>query len=83
MTNFNAPQFDYNAINLHVKMLFDLARGMPGKFVVLALTGDREDPPYEIAHFSADGGDAEIERMAAHLDFADFCPLVSDAGPKD
>ncbi len=67
-------QFDYHAINLHVKTLFDLARGMPGKFIVLALTGDKSDPPYEIAHFHADGGLDEMERMAAHI--RSFCPAL-------
>ena len=60
----SAYHFDYDAINLHVKMLFELAAGIPGKFVVLALTGDKTDPPYEIAHFRADGGPNEVERMA-------------------
>jgi hypothetical protein len=68
----SAYHFDYDAINLHVKMLFELAGGIPGKFVVLALTGDKTDPPYEIAHFRADGGPNEVERMAAHI--RSFCP---------
>jgi hypothetical protein len=34
-----------------------------GKFVALALTGDKADPPYEIKHFLADGGESEMLRM--------------------
>jgi hypothetical protein len=49
-----------------------LARGMEGKFVVCALTGDKTDPPYAIRHFRSGGGANEMEQMAYFI--RSFCP---------
>ena len=59
----STPAFDCEAIWAHIQMLFALAQGAHGKFVVLILTGDKADPPYEKGHFFADGGEREMVRM--------------------
>jgi hypothetical protein len=58
-----APAFDRAAIWAHVQTLFHLAKDLQGKFVVLALTGNKADAPYWIGHFKADGGEAAQLRM--------------------
>jgi hypothetical protein len=68
----SGPAFDPILINQHVALLFDLARGMEGKFVACALTGDKTDPPYAIRHFRSDGGANEMEQMAYFI--RSFCP---------
>jgi len=61
------PAFDREAIWNHVQTMFHLAHGLQGKFVVLALTGNKADAPYWIGHFKADGGEAEANRMGASI----------------
>ena len=43
MLTFEGPSFDLLAIDQHVSTLFDLAQGKAGKFVVVALSGDKSD----------------------------------------
>jgi hypothetical protein len=57
---------------------FETSHGSHPSRTVSAMPRETRGPEQE-----EQAGGAETHAQAAELDFADFCPLVSDAGPKD